>query len=76
VAGHLALAATRGGLMLRVDPDQSETLLLDPQATRMVMQGRELAGWLLIDVNASATDEDLTRWVDLGVDYAHSLPPK
>ena len=76
VAGHMALAATRGGLMLRVDPDQSETLLLDPQATRMVMQGRELAGWLLIDVNASATDEDLTRWVDLGVDYAHSLPPK
>lgn len=36
----------------------------------------ELAGWLLIDINASATDDDLSRWVDLGVDYAHSLPPK
>lgn len=76
VAGHMALAVTSGGLMLRVDPEQSDALLLDPQASRMVMQGRELAGWLLIDVDASATDEDLSRWVDLGIDFAHSLPPK
>lgn len=76
VVGHMALAATSGGLMLRVDPDESEALLLDPNATRMVMQGRELAGWLLIDLDAAASDNDLSRWVDLGVDYAHSLPPK
>lgn len=76
VAGHMALAATSGGLMLRVDPEQSDALLLDPRATRMVMQGRELAGWLLVDIDASATDVDLSRWVDLGLDFAHSLPPK
>lgn len=76
VAGYMAVAVTGGGgLMVRVSPDQSETLLLDPRATRMVMQGRQLAGWLLIDLDA-VTDEELTRWVDLGVDHAHSLPPR
>lgn len=75
VAGYMAVAVTGGGLMVRVDVDQAEALLLDPRATRMVMQGRELAGWLLVDLDG-VTDEELTRWVDLGVDHAHSLPPR
>jgi len=76
VAGHMAVCATNGGLLVRIDPAQGDALLTDPRASRMVMQGRELSGWLLVDLDASAADEELERWMSYGVDYVRSLPPK
>ena len=76
VAGQMAVCATNGGLMVRIDPAQGDALLADPRASRMVMQGRELAGWLLVDLDASAAEDDLERWISYGVDYVRSLPPK
>ncbi len=40
----------------------------------MVMRGREMNGWLLVDGNVS--DDELAEWIARGVDYAKSLPPK
>jgi hypothetical protein len=75
LAGHMAVAASRqGGLMLRVDPARADDLLADPRATRMVMRGREMDGWLRVAVDAEA--DDLPRWVGVGVDYVRTLPPK
>jgi len=77
VAGHMAVSVSgQGGLLLRIDPAQTETLVGDPQANRFVMRGREMDGWLRVDLDARATDVDLTRWVPHGVGYARSMPPK
>ncbi len=76
VAGHMTVCVTDTGLMVRVPPALSEELLSDPAATRMVMQGRELAGWLVVAMDAGVSDAELTRWVGHGLDYVRSLPPK
>ncbi len=77
VAGHLAVSASgQGGLLLRVDPAQADTLIADPRASRFVMRGREMGGWLRIDIDAYATDDELKEWIKHGVGYARSLPPK
>lgn len=77
VAGHLAVSASSyGGLLLRVDPAQSDALTTGSRASRFVMRGREMTGWLAVDIDASASDGELRGWVDRGVDYARSLPPK
>jgi hypothetical protein len=77
VAGHMAVSASRqGGLLLRVDPAQTDTLIVDPRASRFVMRGREMDGWLRVDIDARATDDELDRWIQHGVGYARSLPPK
>ena len=76
VAGHMAVCATNGGLMVRIDPTQGDALLTDPRANRMAMQGRELSGWLLVDLDESTPDEELEQWISHGVAYARSLPPK
>jgi TfoX/Sxy family transcriptional regulator of competence genes len=76
VDGHMAVtASSRGGLLLRVDP-AATGLLDDPHARPFVMRGREMDGWLQIDPDGVRTDADLTRWAELGVTYARSLPPK
>jgi hypothetical protein len=76
INGNLAVSASsHGGLLLRVDPAESESLVADPNASRAVMRGREMDGWLRIDTDGLAETE-LGRWVRVGVAYARSLPAK
>lgn len=76
VHGHMAVACSRSGLLLRIDPAHAESLLREPHAHPAEMRGREMTGWLRVDRAAIETDDDLRRWVRLGVTYARSLPPK
>jgi hypothetical protein len=77
INGHMAVAASgQGGLLLRVPPEETESLAQEPGAGRFVMRGREMNGWLRVDVGADAPDEELNRWVGIGVAHATSLPPK
>jgi hypothetical protein len=77
INGHMAVSASgQGGLLLRVDPAQTEALIREPHAARFVMRGRAMDGWLRIEPSGVQSDADLARWVDHGVRYARSLPPK
>jgi TfoX/Sxy family transcriptional regulator of competence genes len=77
INGNMAVSASsQGGLLLRVDPAQTDALVQDPDARRFVMRGREMDGWLRVDVTGLATDRQLEQWVARGVAYARSLPPK
>jgi TfoX/Sxy family transcriptional regulator of competence genes len=77
VGGNMAVAASgQGGLLVRVDPAESDELVGSTNARPMEMRGRELAGWLRVDGDDVRTKRDLTRWVKRGVSYARSLPPK
>jgi TfoX/Sxy family transcriptional regulator of competence genes len=77
IHGNMAVSASgQGGLLLRVDPAQTESLVAQPHAERFRMRGREMDGWLRIDAPGLDTDDALRRWVDCGVGYARRLPPK
>jgi hypothetical protein len=77
IQGNMAVSATNtGGLLLRVNPAHTESLVSEPHVGRFVMRGRELDGWLRVDAEVIQTEEDLRRWVSHGVTYARSLPPK
>ena len=77
IGGNMAVAASgQGGLLVRVDPDESEALVADGTARPMEMRGREMRGWLRVAADDVGTDDELVRWVELGTAYAGSLPPK
>lgn len=77
INGHLAVTVSRlGGLMLRVDPAQTEALLREKHAQPFEMRGRLMDGWIRVEAAGVAKDADLERWATLGVGYAKSLPPK
>jgi hypothetical protein len=35
-----------------------------------------MAGWVLVGAEGTAVNDDLAQWIDTGVTYAESLPPK
>jgi TfoX/Sxy family transcriptional regulator of competence genes len=77
VGGNMAVAASgQGGLLVRVDPAESDELVRTSPARLMEMRGRTMAGWLRIDAADVRTKEALSAWVDRGVSYAASLPAK
>ena len=77
VGGNMAVAASgQGGLLVRVDPSESERLVSTTRAARMQMRGREMDGWLRVGGGDVEADSELARWVRTGVEYARSLPAK
>ena len=77
VNGNLAASASsRGGMLLRVDKADTDSLVDDRQVRRFEMRGRAMDGWLHVDVDALGSDEELLRWLGYGVSYARALPPK
>jgi TfoX/Sxy family transcriptional regulator of competence genes len=77
VNGNMAIAASgQGGLLVRVAPDDTETLLAGEHVEPMVMRGREMRGWLRVGADGVQTKRQLEEWVERGADYARSLQPK
>jgi TfoX/Sxy family transcriptional regulator of competence genes len=77
IGGNMAIAASgQGGVLVRVDPEQSDELVASTSARPMEMRGREMQGWLRVDTADVRTKRELAKWVKLGTGYARSLPPK
>jgi hypothetical protein len=77
VGGNMAIAASGGGgILVRVDPAESDTLVATTPAEPMEMRGRQMAGWLRVGAGAVPDDATLGEWVERGAGYAASLPPK
>jgi TfoX/Sxy family transcriptional regulator of competence genes len=77
VGGNMSVAASgQGGLMVRIDPEQTAALLEKPHTRPFEMRGREMQGWIRVDGEGVRTKRQLSPWVSRGVAYARSLPPK
>jgi hypothetical protein len=77
INGNMAIAASGGGgILVRVDPKESDAIVASSKAAPMEMRGREMHGWLRVATDDVATKRELTAWVNRGVGYARSLPAK
>lgn len=74
--GNMSVGVHGDSLIVRTDPAEQEGLLAEPGARVFDLTGRPMKGWLLVDADGIAEDEDLSRWVQRGIAYARSLPPK
>lgn len=77
IGGHMSVSASgRGGLLLRVDPVDTDELLAKPHVEPFAMRGRVMDGWVRVAADGVRTTRQLERWVARGVDHARTLPPK
>jgi len=77
INGNMAVAASsEGGLMVRVDPEESDGILASTKAQSISMRGRLMKGWLRVESDDLLTEQQLEKWIDLGRSFATSLPAK
>jgi TfoX/Sxy family transcriptional regulator of competence genes len=77
IGGNMAVAASgQGGMLVRVDPNESDELVATTSARLMEMGGRSMKGWLRVDSDDVRAEGELEQWVGRGTAYARSLPAK
>jgi TfoX/Sxy family transcriptional regulator of competence genes len=75
--GHMCVSASRnGGLLVRLDPAQTDAALARPHAALMEMGGRTMDGWLTVGPEGVRTKPQLASWVKRSVAFVDTLPPK
>jgi TfoX/Sxy family transcriptional regulator of competence genes len=75
LGGNMAVGVHGDDLIVRCDRAEHAAFLAEPGARPFDVTGRPMAGWLM--VAGEVLDDDVLRtWVDRGVTYAGSLPPK
>jgi TfoX/Sxy family transcriptional regulator of competence genes len=77
VGGNMAIAASgQRGILVRVDPAKSDSIVAKSDAESAIMRGRPMDGWLRVAEEYVSTKRQLSKWVRMGLEYAGSLPAK
>lgn len=74
--GHMCFGVVGDDLMVRVGPDRWEQSLAMPYTREMDFTGRSMRGMVYVSSEGLSEDGDLRQWIDSGLDYASTLPPK
>jgi TfoX/Sxy family transcriptional regulator of competence genes len=76
IDGNMAVGVSHDDLLVRMSPDDGDVALGEPGVRLMEVGSRTSRGFLSVAPEATKTDRKLHTWVDRGVAFASSLPPK
>jgi TfoX/Sxy family transcriptional regulator of competence genes len=76
IRGNMSVGIIGSELMVHVGTDAYEETLELPHAREMDFTGKALKGFVYVDENGIAEDDDLRQWVDRGLAFVATLPTK
>jgi TfoX/Sxy family transcriptional regulator of competence genes len=78
INGNMAVGiSSKGGLMVRVEPEETDALTEDLHVTVFGPTGHKpMKGFVIVDRDILDDEDTLALWVDRGADRASSMPPK
>jgi hypothetical protein len=76
IGGNMACGVHDDRLIVRVGPDAYESALSRPDTAVFDLTGRPMKGWITVGPDGYSSDADLAAWVQRGLDFALTLPPK
>ncbi|MHB0968112.1 MAG: TfoX/Sxy family protein [Bellilinea sp.] len=76
IHGNMAVGVHRNDLIVRVGPENHAEAMKRPHTRPFDMTGRPMSGWLVVEAAGIKDPAVLAEWIQLGVAYAQSLPPK
>jgi TfoX/Sxy family transcriptional regulator of competence genes len=76
ITGNMACGVNKDDLIVRVGPEKYQEALDQPNVSVFDMSGRPMNGWVTVAPAGNADERDLKRWVQMGVDFASTLPEK
>jgi len=76
ISGNMAVGVYKDYLIVRVGLDHYDDLLAEPCAKVFDITGRAMKGWIMVDSRGLQSDGALEFWINKGIEFASSLPPK
>jgi TfoX/Sxy family transcriptional regulator of competence genes len=76
--GNMACGILGADLIVRVGLEDYERLLGQPHVKVFTMKNgpRPMKGWLMVEPEICKSAKQLSQWIQLGVEFASTLPPK
>lgn len=74
--GNMAFGVNQDFLIVRVGADAYRQTLTRPFTREFDMTGRAMTGWVVVEPEGFETEEDLADWLNEGINFAKTLPPK
>ena len=74
--GNMACGVNKDNFIVRLGPERHEEGMGMPNTKPFDLTGRPMKGWVMVMAEGYESDEDLGDWVQQGVDFAITLPPK
>ena len=74
--GNMACGVHGAEMIVRLDPADTDAALAREDTRVFDLSGRPMRGWILVRPVGLRTDAAVSKWVDAGMRYAGSLPPK
>ena len=76
VGGHMCCGVVDRNLVVRVGPIAHAEAVTRPHARPMDFTGKPMRGMVYVGATGTTGETDLKSWVDLGLGFVSSLPPK
>jgi hypothetical protein len=76
INGNMACGVNGMGMIVRVGEAAFERAMQRPYVHVFDMTGKPMKGWVVVDSVGVQDDTQLKGWVEAGIDFASSLPPK
>jgi TfoX/Sxy family transcriptional regulator of competence genes len=76
IQGNMAVGVHKDMLMVRVGPDAYDETMKYPNTRPFDLTGRAMKGWVLVEPDGITSESELKEWVEAGVNFALTLPPK
>lgn len=73
IRGRMAVAASSEGIMVRVDPAESDRLIKSGGAQVMEMRGRTMRGWVRLPPEQLRSSGQLDYWLERGMAYTRAF---
>jgi TfoX/Sxy family transcriptional regulator of competence genes len=76
INGNMACGVYKNDLIVRVGKESHQKAMSSPNTKLFDITGKAMRGWVMVEPEGCANQEDLKRWIQLGLDFARSLPGK
>lgn len=76
IHGNMACGILENDLIIRVGKEAYESSLALPHTKKFDITGKAMTGWVMVSPEGHVSDEQLDAWLQRGVDFVTSLPPK
>jgi TfoX/Sxy family transcriptional regulator of competence genes len=74
--GNMCVGVSKDSLIVRLDAEQAEEALMEPNVEEFDVTGRSMKGWVLVTPAGTEDDDELTRWIERALNYVADLPAK
>lgn len=76
INGNMACGVYKNDLVVRVGIEKHQEVMSRPNTKLFDITGKAMKGWVMVEPEGCASENDLKQWIELGVGYARTLPEK